>query len=84
MQTQCSKLQNLLNCLHLGLDHGLNRGIAILYPTIGLDKSGYQVNIFLFLHGNIYCGYSLEAREALLMSTHNICFHGEIGQISML
>ena len=28
---------------------------------IGLDKSGYQVNIFLFLHENICCGYSLEA-----------------------
>ena len=28
--------------------------------NIGLDKSGYQVNIFL-LHENICCGYSLEA-----------------------
>ena len=27
---------------------------------------------FLFLNKNICCGYSL---EALLMSTHNICFH---------
>ena len=29
--------------------------------SIGLDKSGYQVNVFLFLHKNICCGYSLEA-----------------------
>ena len=28
---------------------------------IGLDKSGYQVIIFLFLNENICCGYSLEA-----------------------
>ena len=29
---------------------------------IGLDKSGYQVNIFLIFPGKyiIYCGYSLE------------------------
>ena len=27
---------------------------------IGLDKGGYPVNIFLFLHENICCGYSLE------------------------
>ena len=26
----------------------------------GVDKSGYQVNIFLFQHENICCGYSLE------------------------
>ena len=32
------------------------------YVDIGLDKSGYQVNIFfLFLNENICCGYSLEA-----------------------
>ena len=54
---------------------------------------------FLFLHENIYCGYSLEApyqgasneypqhmfsgrlTKALLMSTHNICFRGEIRKI---
>ena len=36
---------------------------------------------------NICCGYSLEVPrliEALLMSTHNICFHGEIRKISIL
>ena len=27
---------------------------------IGLDKGGYPVNIFLFLHENICCRYSLE------------------------
>ena len=35
---------------------------------------------FLFLHENICCWYSLEA-EALLMSTHNIGFRGEIRKI---
>ena len=29
--------------------------------SIGLDKSGYQVNIFLIFPQNICCGYSLEA-----------------------
>ena len=35
------------------------------YLLIALDKNGYQVNIFLFLHknisfGHICCGFSLE------------------------
>ena len=31
---------------------------------IGLDKSGYPVNIFfIFLHESIYCGYSLEVPQ---------------------
>ena len=46
--------------------------------SIGLDKSEYQVNSFLILDENICCGYSL---EALLMSTHNICFRREIRKI---
>ena len=25
-------------------------------------KSGIRINIFIFLHGNICCGYSLKAR----------------------
>ena len=30
-------------------------------------------------HENVYCEYSLEVpHEALLMSTHNMCSHGEI------
>ena len=45
---------------------------------IGLDKRGYQVNIFFFfIHKNICCGYSLK-------SSHNICFCGIIGKISIL
>ena len=36
---------------------------------------------FLFLHENNGCGYLLERlTEALLTSTHNICFYGEIRQ----
>ena len=34
------------------------------------------MQFFLFLHKNIYCGYSLEAPQ--LISTHNICFRGEV------
>ena len=37
---------------------------------IGLDKSGYQVNSFLFLNENICCGYSLEVPHFL---DKNIC-----------
>ena len=39
---------------------------------------------FLFLHKNICCRYSLEApcrgtsSKAFLVSTHNICFYGEL------
>ena len=47
--------------------------ISVLFLPIGLDKSGYQVNIFL-----------ISPNEVLLMSTHNICFHGEIRKLSLL
>ena len=43
-----------------------------------------ETKIFLFLYENMCCGYSLEVPEALLMSTHNICFHTEIRKISVL
>ena len=83
--------------------------------SIGLDKSGYQVNTFLISRRkhmlwvlirsasaeNLHCGYSLEVpqrgasneypqhmfssrNEALLMSTHNICFRREIRKIQLL
>ena len=47
------------------------------------DKVLFQPKItgFLLLHKNIGCGYSLEVPEALLMSTHNKCFCGEIRKI---
>ena len=53
---------------------------------IALDnRSGYLVNIFLFLQENIYCGRLLEVplSKALLKSIQNICFHGEIRIISV-
>ena len=39
--------------------------IVIVDTTIntGLEKSGYQVNIFLFLHEKLCCRYSLEAPQ---------------------
>ena len=42
-----------------------------LLDPIATDKVGYPHNIFLISQG-----------EALLMSTHNICFHLEIRKIS--
>ena len=34
---------------------------------------------FLFLHGNIFCGYSLEAPQCDISNEyHNICFYGKI------
>ena len=55
---------------------------------IGFVKREYIMIIpgyfFLFLHKNMCCGYSLEAprlAEALVMSTHNICFYGELEKI---
>ena len=48
---------------------------------IGLDKGGYPVNIFLISPGK-HMLWVLS--EALLMSTHNICFRGEIRKISIL
>ena len=44
---------------------------------IASNKALFQLKlliIFLVQHENIYCGYSLEAPEALLMSTHYIYF----------
>ena len=68
--------------------------------TIGLDKGGYLVNIFLISprkhmlwysleaplsHENICCGYSLEApQQGTSNEYHNICFRGEIRKISIL
>ena len=50
--------------------------------TIALDKRGYQVNIFSFLHENIYWGYSIEAPQSGASNEyHNICFHGEIRKL---
>ena len=38
--------------------------------------------IYIFLDKKICCGYSLEAPwRGNLMSTHNICFHWEIGKL---
>ena len=40
------------------------------------------MDVFLFLHENICCGYSLEApRRGASNEYHKICFHGEIRKI---
>ena len=33
------------------------------WTSIALDKKGSQIDIFLFLHENICCGYSLEVPQ---------------------
>ena len=53
---------------------------ALLAPnwtvlSSGTDKEGTWWSFCLFLHKNIFCGYSL------LMSTHNVCFYGELVKI---
>ena len=47
---------------------------------LGLEKSRYQVNIFLISPRKMYVvgTHKKWLAEALLMSTHNKCFHGEI------
>ena len=61
----------------------------VLY--IVLYRRDSQIDMFLFLHENIYCGYLLESPqetcivktywnclcEAIPMNTHNMCCHGE-------
>ena len=46
---------------------------------IYLNRHVFVMIFFLFPHKNIGCEYSLEVLgEALLMSTHNVYFRGEI------
>ena len=52
---------------------------------IGLDKSGYQVSIFLICPRKHMLWYSLEApRRGASNEYHNICFCGQIRKISIL
>ena len=47
----------------LSLDTAVPTATSEYILTISLDKNGYQVNIFLFLHENKCLGYSLEAPQ---------------------
>ena len=49
---------------------------CLIYRDTAPDKRSIHK---IFLHENICYGYLL---EALLMSTHYVCFHGEISKIS--
>ena len=55
---------------------------------IAPDKAHFNRKVlifFLFLHINTYCGtHYKRLAESFLMSTHNICFHGEIRKYSRL
>ena len=53
-------------------------------PHFYIAKLGYAgvYIFFLFLLQNIDCGYSLEPPEAVLTSTHNLCFEQKIRKIS--
>ena len=57
--------------------------MLLMWECIGLDKGGHLVNIFL-LSPRKYMLWVLIRSEALLMSTHNICFRGEIRKKSIL
>ena len=50
---------------------------------VSLEQLGPD-NYFFKVQENICCGYSLECHiEALLMNTHNICFHEELRKTSI-
>ena len=49
-----------------------------LYGDICITLDNPENYFLLFLDENIYCGYSLEAPQVLLMSTHNIFFYQEV------
>ena len=58
----------------------------IVLETIALDKMLFfntkVLIFFLFLHENmLYVLNRSASMRTLLMSTHNICFHGEIRKI---
>ena len=63
------------------LDHMQEQVCTRNSLCIDLDKSGYQVNIFL-ISPQKHMLWVLD--EALLMSIHNIRFHGEMRRISIL
>ena len=46
-----------------------------------LGKALFSTETFLFLHENIMLCVSGLLLEAPLMSTHNVCIHGEIRKI---
>ena len=81
-----SGLQSGMYASYLQFRRREKKNIILQVELIGLDKSGYQVNIFFFfLHENICCGYSLEApRRGASNEYLNICFRGKIRKISTL
>ena len=53
--------------------------VKVCKRDIGLDKSGYSVNIFLISSQKHMLWFSLEAtRRGASNEYHNICFHGKI------
>ena len=59
------------------------RADAIYSDFHGCKNDNFQLNVldyFLIFAQNIYCGYTLEPPhiEAVLTSTHNICFRAKI------
>ena len=61
--------------------------VVCLSYNIDLDKGGYLVNIFLIIARKHMLWVLIRSAsglgEALLMSTHNICFRAEIRKISI-
>ena len=53
---------------------------------LALKLENFQLkkfDIFLIFAQNIDCGYTLELGEAVLMSTHNLCFRAKIRKIGV-
>ena len=62
-------------------------GLCLCSPQclIALDERGYRVNIWLLLHENICCGYSLEAPQGgTANKSYSICFHAKIRKYLIL
>ena len=65
--------------------HSVGTHWKCLGDIIGLDKRGYQANIFLISPQKHMLWYSLEVpRRGASNEYHNICFRGEIRRISIL
>ena len=78
-QVYFDECQSLLSSLHK-LSHAINR-----YIFLALKIESFQLknfDIFLIFAQNIDCGYRLA--EAVLTSTHNLCFGAKIRTVGIL
>ena len=56
--------------------------LRVKFVKIALNKNGIQIQMFfLFLQGNIYCGYSFEASQLGSSNEYHILFCEEIRKL---